>query len=109
MVRDEHLLEGLELLDTLARAQRHRFSFDERRLFGYTMSGRAPTEGSPIVVGGDVVGHVSGSWASPLLGHAVMLGWQKRAPFADRVEIDGREAIVAPTPFYDPEGRRARA
>ena len=37
-----------------------------------------------------------------------MLGWQKRTPFADRVEIDGREAVVTPTPFYDPEGHRAR-
>jgi hypothetical protein len=63
------------------------------------MPGAAPTEGSPIFVGDEVVGHVSGSWASPLLGHAVMLGWQKRAPFADHVEIDGREAIVAQTPF----------
>jgi len=25
------------------------------------------------------------------------------------VEIDGREAVVTPTPFYDPEGHRARA
>jgi glycine cleavage system aminomethyltransferase T len=72
------------------------------------MPGPAPVEGSPIVVGGAIVGHVSGSWTSPLLGQAVMLGWQKRAPFADRVEIDGREARVTPTPFYDPEGLRAR-
>ena len=50
-----------------------------------------------------------GSWTSPLLGKALMLGWQRRAPFADRVEIDGREAVVTPTPFYDPEGVRARA
>jgi hypothetical protein len=38
-----------------------------------------------------------------------MLGWQRRTPFLERVSIDGREAIVTPTPFYDPEGRRARA
>jgi glycine cleavage system aminomethyltransferase T len=38
-----------------------------------------------------------------------MLGWQKRTPFPDRVQIDGREAVVTATPFYDPEGRRARA
>ncbi len=82
---------------------------DHRRLFGFSMPGPAPTEGSPILVGGEVVGHVSGSWTSPVLGRAVMLGWQKRTPFADRVEIDGREAVVAPTPFYDPEGHRARA
>jgi glycine cleavage system aminomethyltransferase T len=82
---------------------------DHRRLFGFTMPGEAPTEGSPISSRGDIVGHVSGSWTSPLLGHAVMLGWLKRTPFPDRVEIDGREAVVAPTPFYDPEGLRARA
>jgi glycine cleavage system aminomethyltransferase T len=82
---------------------------DHRRLTGFTMPGEAPTEGSPISSGGDIVGHVSGSWTSPLLGHAVMLGWLKRTLFPDRVEIDGREAVVAPTPFYDPEGHRARA
>ncbi len=82
---------------------------DERRLFGFTMPGLAPTEGSPILVGGEIIGHVTGSWTSPVLGHTVMLGWQKRTPFADRVVIDGREATVASTPFYDPEGRRARA
>jgi sarcosine oxidase subunit alpha len=82
---------------------------DHRRLFGYTMPGVAPTEGSPILVDGQVVGHVSGSWTSPVLGQAVMLGWQKRTPFVERVEIDGREAAVTPTPFYDPEGHRARA
>ena len=82
---------------------------DHRRLTGFTMAGEAPTEGSPIWSGGDIVGHVTGSWTSPVLGHALMLGWLKRTPFPDRVEIDGREAVVAPTPFYDPEGHRARA
>jgi hypothetical protein len=52
---------------------------------------------------------VTGSWTAPVLGHAVMLGWLKRLPFPERVRIDGREAVVAPTPFYDPEGHRARA
>jgi hypothetical protein len=33
----------------------------------------------------------------------------KRAWQDDRVEIDGRVAVVAPTPFYDPKGHRARA
>jgi sarcosine oxidase subunit alpha len=82
---------------------------DQRRLFGFSMPGPAPTEGSPIVSDGEIVGHVSGSWTSPVLGHAVMLGWQKRSPFVDRVEIGGREAVATPTPFYDPEGHRARA
>lgn len=85
---------------------------DERRLFGFTMEGPAPLEGSVIrPVGGaadDVIGHVTSSWNSPLFGHAVLMGWQKRAPHADVVEIDGREAHVSPVPFYDPEGARAR-
>lgn len=81
---------------------------DERRLFGFTMDGPAPLEGSVIRVGGEVVGHVTSSWDSPMFGHAVLLGWQKRMPHADVVEIDGREARVSPVPFYDPEGARAR-
>jgi glycine cleavage system aminomethyltransferase T len=82
---------------------------DERRLFGFTMDGPAPTEGSPIFVGGEVVGHVASSFSSPLLGRAVMLGWQKHTPWADEVVIDGRTATVAHPPFYDPEGARARS
>jgi glycine cleavage system aminomethyltransferase T len=82
---------------------------DHRRWMGFTMDGEAPTEGSPIWSDGEIVGNVTGSWTSPLLGKALVLGWQKRTPFVDRVEIDGREAVVAPTPFYDPEGHRARA
>ncbi len=81
---------------------------DPRRLFGFTMDGPAPLEGSVIRVRGDVVGHVTSSWDSPRFGHAVLLGWQKREPHADVVEIDGREARVSPVPFYDPEGARAR-
>ncbi len=69
----------------------------------------APIEGAPILVGDDIVGNVTGSWASPVLGRTLVLGWQRRTPFADRVTIEGREAVVSPTPFYDPEGRRARA
>jgi glycine cleavage system aminomethyltransferase T len=82
---------------------------DHRRWMGFTMDGPAPTEGSPIRADGEIVGNVTGSWTSPLLGKALVLGWQRRTPLRDRVEIDGREATVTPTPFYDPEGRRARA
>lgn len=84
---------------------------DERRWFGFTMDGQAPPEGSPIrsIDGGEVIGNVTGSWTSPKFGKALLLGWQRRRPFADRGEIDGREAAVTPTPFYDPEGVRARA
>jgi sarcosine oxidase subunit alpha len=84
---------------------------DDRRWFGFAMDGEAPPEGSPIrsISDSEIVGNVTGSWTSPLLGQALLLGWQRRRPFLDRVEIDGREAVVTPTPFYDPEGLRARA
>ena len=82
---------------------------DHRRLVGLTMDGTAPTEGSPVRTDGDVIGHVTSSFTSPTLGQAVMLGWQKRTPFPDQVEVDGRLATVSITPFYDPEGTRARA
>ena len=82
---------------------------DHRRWLGFTMDGPAPTEGSPICSDGEIVGNVTGSWHSPLLGKALMLGWLRRTPFPTTVEIDGREAVVTPTPFYDPEGHRARA
>ncbi len=92
---------------------------DDRRWFGFAMDGDAPVEGAPIRAlpddadpgdrGGDIIGNVTGSWRSPLLGKALVLGWQRRRPFADRVEIDGRAAVATPTPFYDPEGLRARA
>jgi sarcosine oxidase subunit alpha len=84
---------------------------DERRWVGFAMDGEAPPEGSPIRSMSDsgIIGNVTGSWTSPLLGKALMLGWQRHGRFDDRVEINGREAVVTPTPFYDPEGLRARA
>jgi glycine cleavage system aminomethyltransferase T len=86
---------------------------DQRRLFAWTMEGTAPVEGAPIFVDGAVAGHVTTSFTSPLLGYAVMLGWLKRDWASDAppgsVTIDGRVATRAETPFYDTEGRRARA
>jgi sarcosine oxidase subunit alpha len=82
---------------------------DHRRLVGLTMPGTAPAEGSPIWSEGEVVGHVSSSFTSPVLGRAVMLGTLKRSPFPERVEVDGRPASVVRPPFYDAEGSRARA
>jgi glycine cleavage system aminomethyltransferase T len=66
-------------------------------------------EGSPIWADGEIVGNVTGSWDSPLLRKALLLGWLRRTPWLTDVVIDGREAVVTPTPFYDPEGHRARA
>jgi glycine cleavage system aminomethyltransferase T len=81
---------------------------DERRLFGFTMDGEAPIEGTPIIHEGRVMGNVTSTWTSPLLGKAVMLGWLKYTPWPTTVTIDGREAHVTDTPFYDKEGARAR-
>ena len=58
-------------------------------------------EGSPIFVNYEVVGHVATSWTSPLLGHGIMLGWQKKTPWAHEVTIDGRTATVAEPPLTD--------
>jgi sarcosine oxidase subunit alpha len=82
---------------------------DDRRLHGFTMPSPAPLEGSVIRCGGELIGTVTSSFDSPTLGHAVMLGWLRRRPFPTEVEIDGRLAAVATTPFFDPEGARARA
>jgi sarcosine oxidase subunit alpha len=89
---------------------------DDRRLHGFTMPGPAPVEGSVIRLaggtggdGGTLVGQVTSSFDSPTLGHAVLLGWLRRRPFPTDVEIDGRRAVVTATPFFDPEGARARA
>ncbi|MEO6207664.1 MAG: aminomethyltransferase family protein, partial [Candidatus Limnocylindrales bacterium] len=84
---------------------------DERRWVGFSMDGPAPVEGTPIftVDGREIIGNVTGSWHSPLLGKALMLGWLRRPPHPERVVIEGREAVVTATPFYDPEGLRARA
>ena len=86
---------------------------DTRRLFAFTMDGPAPLEGVPVIHDGEVAGHISSSFCSPTLGHTVMLGWLKRAwapdgPPIRTVEVNGRTATVAPAPFYDPEGTRAR-
>jgi glycine cleavage system aminomethyltransferase T len=86
---------------------------DARRLVGLTMDSPAPTEGSPIWRNGEILGHVTTSFTSPILGRAVMLGWLKRGwngdnPDIETVEVDGRTATVTATPFYDPAGTRAR-
>jgi hypothetical protein len=38
-----------------------------------------------------------------------MLGWLKRLPLPQSIEVDGRAASLSQPPFYDPEGSRARA
>ena len=102
-------MDKVDFVGRTALARTERFE-DQRRLFGLRMDGPAPVEGVAIFdrEGGEVIGYVATSFSSPSLGHAVMLGWQKQRPFLDHVFIDGRVATVASTPFYDPEGARAR-
>ena len=61
-----------------------------------------------ILSGGEVVGHVTSSFDSPVLGHAVLLGWlrQRLQPRRGRpvVEIDGRTATVAEPAVLRPGG-----
>jgi sarcosine oxidase, subunit alpha len=87
---------------------------DQRRLHGFEMDGEAPVEGTPIMVDGQIHGHVSSTFTSPTLGKAIMLGWLKKGASLDgspitHVEIGGLLATVVDTPFFDPEGVRARA
>ena len=86
---------------------------DTRTLVGLTMDGPAPVEGTPVLLGGEVAGHVSSTFFSPLFGRTVMLGWLKRgwspeAGLPASVTVDGRVASLTAPPFYDPEGARAR-
>ncbi len=72
-------------------------------------------EGCQVVEQGHAVGRVTSARYSPTLEKYVGLAWVPEAqsapgkPFA--VRCDGRDlaAVVAPTPFYDPEGKCLRA
>ena len=94
---------------------------DDRRWVGLHdgREARRPVEGTPIFdAEGEVIGNVTGSWHSPLLGTALMLGWQRRPPLADRVDHrrprGGRHADARSTtrratvPALEPLTRRAR-
>ena len=71
---------------------------------------RTPAEGATIWDGEDLAGVVTSATWSPTLGKSVMLGWLrlKDGALPTDVTIDDRPARRVPTPFYDPEGRRAR-
>ena len=76
------------------------------------MDGPAPVEGTPIfdADGREVIGNVTGSWHSPAPGQGAHARLAAPAAVSRTAStIDGREAVVTPTPFYDPEGHRARA
>ena len=79
----------------------------DRRLVGLEMEGPAPAEGALIWSRGAYAGYVTSSTWSPACDAGVMLGWVDEA--AGDLTIDGRPARRRTTPFYDPEGARARA
>jgi sarcosine oxidase subunit alpha len=82
---------------------------DDRRWVGFTMDGEAPPRArrSWSTRRDRRQRHGQLDVAAPRQGADARLA--ERPPFPDEVEIDGRRAVVTPTPFYDPEGLRARA
>ena len=50
-----------------------------------------------------------GAGTSPLLGRALMLGWLRRRRSRTASRSTAARPSSPPTPFYDPEGHRARA
>lgn len=71
----------------------------------------APAEGEVLWDGPRQVGYVTSSRFSPQLGHAVMLGWVRLADggVPDTLRAGEQTVRQAATPFYDPEGARARS
>ena len=82
-----------------------------RQLVGFEIEGEAPNEGAVIWRGEEYAGYVTSSTWSPTLGKSLLLGWLNLfdGVLPEAVTIQGRNARRVPTPFYDPEGSRARA
>tara|TARA_B100001750_G_scaffold35121_1_gene24914 strand:+ start:239 stop:2437 length:2199 start_codon:yes stop_codon:yes gene_type:complete len=81
-----------------------------RQLVGFEMDGPAPNEGTVIWDGNNYAGYVTSSGFSLHLNKSVMLGWLNliNGELPSKLTIDGRPANRVKTPFYDPEGTRAR-
>ncbi len=83
----------------------------EKKSVGLVMDGPTPEEGSIIRSGDSYAGYVTSARFSPVLGHVVMLGWVALGAGGEPVgdlSVDDRPVRIAPTPFYDPGGARAR-
>jgi sarcosine oxidase subunit alpha len=86
------------------------------RLVGFRMAEgeRVPPEGCQVVEGQRPAGRVTSARFSPTLGRTVGLAWvpaAKAAPgarFAIRWNGADVPAVVVPTPFYDPDGKRLK-
>ncbi len=83
----------------------------DRQLVGLEAEGGAPAEGAVLWRGDEYAGYVTSSSWSPALGKSVMLAWLRLADgkVPETVTVNGKPAHRVPTPFYDPEGHRARA
>jgi sarcosine oxidase, subunit alpha len=83
----------------------------DRQLVGLELDGDAPADGEVLLVDGVLVGHVTSATHSPALGRSVALAWLTTLDgvMPETVECGLRRARRVATPFYDPEGVRARA
>ena len=83
----------------------------DRQLVGFETEGEAPAEGAVLWRGDEYAGYLTSSAWSPVLGKSVMLGWLRLVDgtLPVQVTVDGRTARRVPTPFFDPEGHRAKA
>jgi sarcosine oxidase subunit alpha len=87
------------------------------RLVGFHLidRGRVPSEGCQVVEGRRPVGRVTSARYSPTLERSLGLAWvpasgaARGARFAIRWNENDVAAVVVPTPFYDPEGRRLKS
>lgn len=87
-----------------------------RKLVGFTLANDrdpCPKECHLVIRGDDIVGRVTSSVVSPTLKKVIGLAYvaADQAAIGERfkIKIEGRrmiEAIVAPTPFYDPDNQR---
>ena len=83
----------------------------DRKLVGLETDGPTPKEGAVLWKEKEHAGYVTSSAYSPALGKSVMLAWLKllAGDLPREVTIHGHTARRVSTPFYDPEGQRARA
>jgi glycine cleavage system aminomethyltransferase T len=82
-----------------------------KRLVGLTVDSDPPIDGTPLYVAGEIGGYVTSAAWSPILGTSVMLAWVDLidGDIPTDITVGDVLATLAPVPFYDPEGSRARA
>ncbi|NND13363.1 MAG: hypothetical protein HKO10_05310 [Acidimicrobiia bacterium] len=83
----------------------------DRQLIGMTTDGPAPEEGTVLYDRSGLSGYITSARYSPTLSKTVMLGWVRLAngTLPESLRADDRPVEIVSTPFFDPEGTRARA